>query len=71
MSVETAPANPFTQDVKQRLPDPTTLVIFGAGGDLASRKLLPAVYNLLLTPFVYPIVRSIAERVRSEKLYRW
>ena len=32
---------------------------------------LVAVYNLLLTPFVYPIVRSIAERVRSEKLYRW
>ena len=29
-------------------PDPTTLVIFGAGGDLAARKLLPAVYNLSL-----------------------
>ncbi len=42
-------ANPFAQDVEQRLPDPTSLVIFGAGGDLAARKLLPAVYNLSLT----------------------
>ena len=48
MSVATAPANPFAQDVEQPLPDPTTLVIFGAGGDLAARKLLPAVYNLLV-----------------------
>ena len=31
----------------ERLPvHPTTLVIFGATGDLASRKLLPAIYNL-------------------------
>ena len=48
MSVATAPANPFAQDVEQPLPDPTTLVIFGAGGDLAARKLIPAVYNLSL-----------------------
>ena len=48
MSVETAPANPFAQDVAQPLPGPTSLIIFGAGGDLAARKLLPAVYNLLL-----------------------
>ena len=28
--------------------DPTILVIFGAGGDLTRRKLVPALYNLLL-----------------------
>ena len=28
--------------------EPTTLVIFGAGGDLTQRKLLPALYNLYL-----------------------
>jgi len=28
--------------------DPVTLVIFGGAGDLAHRKLLPALYNLLL-----------------------
>ena len=29
-------------------PDPTVIVIFGAGGDLAMRKLLPALFNLYL-----------------------
>ena len=45
MNVEPA-ANPFAQDVAEPLPGPTTLVIFGATGDLAARKLLPAIYNL-------------------------
>ena len=39
--------NPFAQDVEERLPPPSTLVMFGATGDLAARKLLPAVYDLL------------------------
>ena len=45
----TAPlaVNPFAQDVDERLPPPSTLVLFGATGDLAARKLLPAVYDLL------------------------
>jgi glucose-6-phosphate 1-dehydrogenase len=43
----TTPANPFAQDVDERLPPPSTLVLFGATGDLAARKLLPAVYDLL------------------------
>ncbi len=43
----TAPANPFAQDVDERLPPPSTLVLFGATGDLAARKLLPAIYDLL------------------------
>jgi len=46
-AAELAP-NPFAQDVPQHLPEPSTLVMFGATGDLASRKLLPAVYNLAL-----------------------
>jgi glucose-6-phosphate 1-dehydrogenase len=38
--------NPLVQGL-ERLPiPPTTLVIFGATGDLAHRKLLPAIYNL-------------------------
>jgi glucose-6-phosphate 1-dehydrogenase len=28
--------------------EPTVIVIFGAGGDLTQRKLLPALYNLYL-----------------------
>ena len=29
-------------------PEPTVFVIFGAGGDLTWRKLIPALYNLLV-----------------------
>jgi glucose-6-phosphate 1-dehydrogenase len=43
----TAQANPFAQDAGERLPDPSTVVLFGATGDLAARKLLPAIYDLL------------------------
>jgi glucose-6-phosphate 1-dehydrogenase len=32
----------------RRRPDPFTLVIFGAAGDLAHRKLFPALYNLMV-----------------------
>ena len=43
---ETTAENPLTAGL-ERLPiHPTTLVIFGATGDLARRKLLPALYNL-------------------------
>src|SRR4051812_50160224 len=39
-------ANPLVEGL-ERLPiHPTTMVIFGASGDLAKRKLLPAIYNL-------------------------
>ncbi|TML96431.1 MAG: hypothetical protein E6G10_26895, partial [Actinobacteria bacterium] len=30
----------------RRKPDPCALVIFGASGDLAHRKLMPALYSL-------------------------
>jgi glucose-6-phosphate 1-dehydrogenase len=35
-------------ETKRRRPPPTAVVIFGATGDLAGRKLAPAFYNLLL-----------------------
>lgn len=38
--------NPFTADMSGLVPQPCVLCIFGAAGDLAWRKLLPAVYNL-------------------------
>jgi glucose-6-phosphate 1-dehydrogenase len=39
--------NPFHDNLRiEPTPGPTTLVIFGATGDLARRKLLPAIYNL-------------------------
>src|ERR1700735_5792374 len=43
----TAPQeNPLTAGLERLPVAPTTLVIFGATGDLARRKLLPALYNL-------------------------
>jgi glucose-6-phosphate 1-dehydrogenase len=38
--------NPLTEGLERLPVSPTTLVIFGATGDLAQRKLLPALYNL-------------------------
>jgi glucose-6-phosphate 1-dehydrogenase len=39
-------ANPLVEGLERLPVHPTTLVIFGGTGDLAHRKLLPAVYNL-------------------------
>lgn len=47
MATTTQPAeNPLTEGLERLPVHPTTLVIFGASGDLAKRKLLPAIYNL-------------------------
>jgi glucose-6-phosphate 1-dehydrogenase len=42
----TVAENPLTEGLERQPIHPTTLVIFGATGDLAKRKLLPAIYNL-------------------------
>jgi glucose-6-phosphate 1-dehydrogenase len=39
-------ANPLTKTLERLPVHPTTLTIFGVSGDLAKRKLLPALYNL-------------------------
>jgi glucose-6-phosphate 1-dehydrogenase len=49
MAVETRlqpEENPLVEGLERLPVPPTTLVIFGATGDLAHRKLLPALYNL-------------------------
>ena len=38
--------NPLVEGLERLPVHPTSLVIFGATGDLAHRKLLPAIYNL-------------------------
>ena len=45
-TAETEAENPLTAGLERLPVAPTTLVIFGATGDLARRKLLPALYNL-------------------------
>ena len=45
-SAEPLAENPLVAGLERLPVAPTTLVIFGATGDLARRKLLPALYNL-------------------------
>src|SRR3954452_17803923 len=42
----TVEENPLAEGLERLPVHPTTLVIFGASGDLSHRKLLPAIYNL-------------------------
>ena len=46
MATAATAENPLTEGVERLPVHPTTLVIFGGTGDLAKRKLLPAIYNL-------------------------
>jgi hypothetical protein len=32
---------------------------------------LVVLYNTLLTPFLFPLTRKIADRFRPERVYRW
>ncbi len=43
---QVAPETLKTKRPKERTPEPTVVVIFGASGDLTKRKLLPALYHL-------------------------
>src|SRR6201994_2333280 len=45
-ALEVDQENPLAQGLERLPVHPTSLVIFGATGDLAHRKLLPALYNL-------------------------
>src|ERR1700729_2283660 len=47
--------NPFRVGLEtERVPAPCVFVIFGASGDLARRKLLPALYNLAVSRLLPP-----------------
>ena len=66
MKVEEAGAGP---DRRERPGDPCAIVIFGASGDLAHRKLLPALYNLAkdrLLPREFALVGVAREAVTVE-----
>jgi glucose-6-phosphate 1-dehydrogenase len=44
---EKLPVNPLREGLASRaMPEPCSVVIFGATGDLTHRKLIPALYNL-------------------------
>ncbi len=47
MRPERADENPLRAGLSlERVPEPCVVVVFGATGDLTSRKILPAIYNL-------------------------
>jgi glucose-6-phosphate 1-dehydrogenase len=56
----------------ERKPDPNTLVIFGATGDLTHRKLMPALYNLARANLLPPgfSVIAFARRPYSDDRFR-
>jgi len=66
-AAEIAPAeNPLRQGMRTaRTPQPCTMVIFGAAGDLTRRKLLPALYNLALEGWL-PSGFSVVGFARNE-----
>ncbi len=45
--------------VEERIPEPTTVVIFGASGDLTKRKLLPALFHLEQAGLLPPQFRIV------------
>ncbi len=66
-------SNPFREDLAARnQPEPCTIVIFGATGDLTHRKLLPALYNLAVDGELPAGVRIIgfARREKSDDEFR-
>jgi glucose-6-phosphate 1-dehydrogenase len=70
--VASVSANPLTAGLERLPVAPTTLVIFGATGDLARRKLLPALYNLAhdgALPERFHLV-GVARREKAHADYR-
>ncbi len=52
MSESAIPQPPVQANLERKPAPPCVLVIFGASGDLAKRKLIPAVYNLAAASFL-------------------
>jgi len=66
-------ANPLREGLRlERMPEPCTMVICGATGDLTGRKLGPALYNLMLGGFLPPefTVVGFARREMSDDDFR-
>ena len=65
--------NPLREGLRvDRMPDPNAFVLFGATGDLAHRKVMPAIYQLLRTnllPAEFSIV-AVARRPYTDDAFR-
>ena len=73
MAVTPTVANPLREGLRlARTPEPATLVLFGGSGDLSSRKLVPALYDLALQrllPASFAVVGA-ARRPSSDDAFR-
>ena len=70
---EQTEVNPLREGLSTRaVPQPCSIVIFGATGDLTHRKLLPALYNLAADGELPPTVTVIgfARRPKSDDDFR-
>ena len=73
MTKTTEQANPLREGLSTRaVPQPCTIVIFGATGDLAHRKLIPALYNLAADGELPPAVTVVgfARRPKTDEQFR-
>jgi len=69
----TTGGNPLREGLRVgRMPEPCTMVIVGATGDLAERKLAPALYNLMLSGALPPefTVVGFARRDLTDEAFR-
>jgi glucose-6-phosphate 1-dehydrogenase len=65
--------NPLREGLQgERIPAPTTMVIFGASGDLTKRKLVPALYSLARDRLLPPLfnVVGVARRPVPDDTFR-
>ncbi|HEY5814027.1 MAG TPA: hypothetical protein VIT23_15405, partial [Terrimicrobiaceae bacterium] len=70
---ETKEVNPLREGLLTRaMPQPCSVVIFGATGDLTHRKLVPALYNLAADGALPPTVSVVgfARRDKSDEIFR-
>jgi len=73
MSNPAIQTNPLREGLSSRAtPEPCTLVIFGATGDLTHRKLVPALYNLAADGALPPAMSVVgfARRDKSDEVFR-
>src|SRR6266850_7729681 len=72
-AAEQTEVNPLREGLSTRaVPQPCSVVIFGATGDLTHRKLLPALYNLAADGELPPAVTIVgfARRKKSDEEFR-
>src|ERR1041385_3518966 len=65
-----AQESPFVSRTKP--PEPFTLILFGATGDLAGRKLLPALASLWKNEYLPPefVIAGIGRRDKTDQVFR-